>query len=494
MTEKEEQKSELLSIKEGGFDCEFLEPPPEILQTECPVCLQIIREPHQVTCCGYSYCQSCIEQIKADNKPCTKCNSEKFDDFPDKRLRNTLYAFKIRCSHKRDGCKWTGELGQLDEHLDPNPTLEKQLNVCQFVEITCSHCGDRKKRQDLANHGNNCSKRPISCEYCNDYTSHQDNVIHNHWPVCGSFPVRCPNECGSTLQRQNLDSHVAKECPLTTINCDFHHMGGCAVKLSRQNMPEHLRENLITHISLLASSHAKQQDEIKQITQEKKNMKSEIENLSENHRIQEAATNRIKAQCNEISAQNKYIKIDLKSLKEENSKLRQELSLLTNQVRTEVTDVLARASFPLIPSAVLVMTDFQHHKKNSDEWLSPPVYTHHQGYKLRLGVYANGHGVGEGSHVAVSVYIIKGEFDNYLKWPFRGVIWFRLLDQVKGEEHRCGSNTYDEKVSGRLCGRAREGEQLSGLGLNKFIAILKLEPKYLKNDTLHFQIHKMQLS
>ncbi len=37
-----------------GFDCEFLDPPPDILQTECPVCLQIIREPHQVTCCGKS--------------------------------------------------------------------------------------------------------------------------------------------------------------------------------------------------------------------------------------------------------------------------------------------------------------------------------------------------------------------------------------------------------------------------------------------------------
>ena len=41
-----------------GFDCEFLEPPPENLQTSCPVCLQIIREPYQVPCCGKKCCQS----------------------------------------------------------------------------------------------------------------------------------------------------------------------------------------------------------------------------------------------------------------------------------------------------------------------------------------------------------------------------------------------------------------------------------------------------
>ncbi len=236
-------------------------PPSEYIQSECPVCLQIIREPHQVTCCGKKFCKACIEHIKANKKSCPTCN-EKFSSFSDKGLKQSLYSLKVRCSHQKDGCEWTGELRQLDEHLNTDPQPEKQLDGCQFVEIDCIYnCRNQLQRRYIQNHQiKDCPKRPFGCEHCHDYKSTYDDVTNNHWPVCGSFPVPCPNQCGSTIQRQNIDSHVADECPLglTTINCDFHHVG-CAVKLPRQDMPEHLRENLLTHISLLATSHAKQQ-------------------------------------------------------------------------------------------------------------------------------------------------------------------------------------------------------------------------------------------
>ena len=36
------------------------------------------------------------------------------------------------------------------------------------------------------------------------------------------------------------------------------------------------------------------------------------------------------------------------------------------------------------------MTDFEKHKESSDKWFSPPFYTHTQGYKMCIAVYANG--------------------------------------------------------------------------------------------------------
>ncbi len=90
-----------------GFDCEFVKPPPsEYVQSECPVCLQIIREPHQVTCCGKKFCKACIEHIRAIQKPCPTCNEE-FSSFADKGLKQSLYSLKVRCSHQKDGCEWT---------------------------------------------------------------------------------------------------------------------------------------------------------------------------------------------------------------------------------------------------------------------------------------------------------------------------------------------------------------------------------------------------
>ncbi len=185
--------------------------------------------------------------------------------------------------------------------------------------------------------------------------------------------------------------HVADECPLTTINCDFHHVG-CAVKLPRQDMPEHLRENLLTHISLLATSHAKQQDKIT-------------------------------------------------SLEAENRILKTKINELEPMLRTAPPIVNSRP----LGAPVLTMTNFQQHKRDDDIWYSPPVYTHHQGYKICLGVRASGWRTGERTHISVFVHFMRGEFDDSLKWPFRGVISYQLLDQVNGEDHKTDTNTYDDK-------------------------------------------------
>ena len=211
----------------GGFDCEFVEPPPEVFQSECPVCLQIIRDPYQVTCCGYSFCRSCIERIKADNKPCPTCNEKGFSDYPNKGLKRSLYAFKVRCSHQKDGCEWTGELGQFDVHLNDNPPPEKQIDGC----------------------------------------------------------------------------------PMTTISCDFAHVG-CGVAVARKDMPEHLRENLLTHTSLLAVSHAnlasysaKQQTQITELVVENDTLRRKNVNLEQRHHSLDANCNSLRGKLASLQAQ-----------------------------------------------------------------------------------------------------------------------------------------------------------------------------------------------
>ncbi len=353
---------------------------------------------------------------------------------------------KVRCSHQKDGCEWTGELGQLDEHLntDPQPEILKQLDGCKFVEIDCIYnCGNQVQRQYIHIHGTeDCPKRSFGCEHCHDYESTYDDVTNNHWPVCGSFPVPCPNQCGSTIQHQNIDSHVADECPLKAVHCDFHHVG-CAVKISRQDMPEHQRENLLTHISLLATSHAKQQAEI--------------------------------------------------------TKQKQDITRLVTELKSKTTELaplqqmLTVNSEPL-GAPVLVMTDFQQHKRDGDDWHTPPVYTHHQGYKICLNVYAKNQGTGNRKYISVFVHFMRGEFDNSLKWPFRGAISIQLLDQVNGKDHRKGTIAYDDKTPNMHGSRMTDGKTpKAGWGYLKFIAHSELEPKYLQNDTLLFQIHKVEL-
>ncbi len=141
---------------------------------------------------------------------------------------------------------------------------------------------------------------------------------------------------------------------------------------------------------------------------------------------------------------------------------------------------------PILPTT-LTMTDFEQHRAHNAYWYSLPVYTQ-QGYKICLTVDANGWGPGKGTHVSVFVYFKTGEFDNSLKWPFRGVISVQLLDQVNGEDHKTHTFTCDDETPDEYCTIVTDLGRSAGRGTYEFIAHTELEPKYLRNNTLLFQI------
>ena len=238
-----------MSDIEGGYDCDFVEEPPKAVQSECPVCLLVLREPYQVNCCGYGFCKVCIEKIKASNKSCPCCKSEDFNHFHDKRLKRSLSELKVNCIKLKDGCTWAGELGDLDKHINMDPSNNKLLEGCNFVEIPCSYCSKPTKRFEIAEHQRDCPKRPFSCKYCKEYHSCYEDVTTNHWSKCLSYPVSCPNECGLTFKRLCLNDHLADSCELAVVDCNFR-FAGCDVQLPRKEMFEHLGNSYVKHLSL----------------------------------------------------------------------------------------------------------------------------------------------------------------------------------------------------------------------------------------------------
>ena len=284
-----------------GFDCQFIENPPEDLQSHCPVCRLVLREPYVVDCCGQRFCQACIKQIEANEKPCPICNKADFSAISDKRLQRSLYALGVRCSHEKEGCQWTGKLGELDDHLNENPSPDEQPVGCGFVEIGCIHCSALLLRPNITAHQNEeCRLRPFSCIYCRSYKSSYEDVVNDHWQVCDSYPMSCPNQCGVDPERQNLEHHVSKDCPLTVVNCDFHY-AGCEVQLPRNDMPAHLAENLVVHMSILATQNQK-------IFKENVKLKEELADFRQ----------KLEVQHEEMDQQSQMIS-------EENVKLKEEL-------------------------------------------------------------------------------------------------------------------------------------------------------------------------
>ena len=241
----------------GGYDCDFVEKPPEAIQAECPVCLLILKEPCLISYCGHKFCRECIERVKKDDKPCPLCGEQDFTFMRERGLERFLKGLEVWCAHKDEGCEWKGELGKLQEHVNQDPCTSPglQLNGCEFVAAECMYkCGEWFQRCHIATHQKEqCKKRSFTCEYCRDYASTFEDVTETHYRQCGKYPVACPNDCGThKMERQDLEGHLRDKCPLALVDCPFHY-AGCETKLPHKDMPEHMKET-VTHLTLLATA------------------------------------------------------------------------------------------------------------------------------------------------------------------------------------------------------------------------------------------------
>ena len=508
----------------GGYECEFVEKPPEVLQTDCSVCLQILREPHIVSCCGYSFCKTCIERVQAKRKPCPLCVESEFTILHDKRLQRSLNELSVRCVFQKDGCGWIDKLGALDKHLNVYPNPETRLAGCGFIVLGCEHCEESIQRCLIEEHeSEQCPKRPFSCDYCRDYESTFEDVANNHWPTCKCYPVPCPNGCTPyTVERQHLEHHITTECPLTKVECEFSY-AGCKVTLPRKEMSDHIRENPLDHIRLLAVHNGllaahnqklaakiveKDEQIMKVITDLEATvdeLKDKNQELEDRFKLEVGAIEDLEYQHTAIVEENKALKKQLRKNQEESSNATCRLSLKVDSLGRKVVgqetrtmteakkrreEMVALQSHLHIAPIELIMPEFMLHKQNSDCWFSPPFYTHPRGYKMCLSVYANGHGDSKGTHVSVFARLMRGEFDDHLKWPFQGQVTVAIQNQLEDSNHITTTIGFTDDKTGRVTA----GERAPiGRGKPTFIAHTDLyKPakncEYLKYNSLHFRI------
>ena len=140
----------------------------------------------------------------------------------------------------------------------------------------------------------------------------------------------------------------------------------------------------------------------------------------------------------------------------------------------------------------IVMTEFEKHKKAGDWWYSStPTLEGTRCACLWLQVAM----VVVKAHVSVFCYLNRGEYDDQLKWPFRGDITIQLLNQSSDEGHWEWTDQFDDRVADEYAGRVVGKERATGgWGKPLFIAHNKLNTEnkeYLKNDCLKFRILKI---
>ena len=498
----------------GGYDCEFVEPPPSVLQTECSVCLQILKEPCLISCCGHKFCRECIERIEKDKKPCALCNESDFTFMRERALERSLKDLEVWCSYRKEGCEWKGKLGKLEEHLNRDPSPENQLNGCQFMAAVCTQkCGEWFQRRHITTHETQqCKKRPYSCDYCRDYHSTFEDVIEVHYPQCGKYPVACPNDCDVyKFERQKLESHLKEQCPLVLVDCPFGY-AGCETQLPRKDMPEHIKEN-VTHLTLMATTTQRLLKENQELQQ--KAIEREDESRKNMAAVQ-ASLQELNTKCNSLVKENQKLRSENDELKKgmktinekhnslvtlhttESKKTDIKLQELLNKQQVTENEVGALKEAAQKQKHPLFPVDYHVKQTNKAVNLSP-FYTHPHGYRMCVCVAPNGNGDGEGTHVSIYTCMMQGSFDNYLKWPFRGAITIQIVNQVGDHNHVERIIDYNDETADDTAGRITGKKGALGWGKPQFLAHNELQynaerqTQYLKDNTLHIRIIEVAL-
>ena len=132
------------------------------------------------------------------------------------------------------------------------------------------------------------------------------------------------------------------------------------------------------------------------------------------------------------------------------------------------------------------------------EVTSRTFYTQPHGYRMCICLYSHGTEVGKGTHVSIFTYMMRGPFDDHLKWLFRGIVTIQLVNQAGDHDHfektiRYTDTTPDVYIS-RVTGSDMAGRER---GYTQYLSHADLgynaarKTQYLKDDHLIVRVVKV---
>jgi len=62
------------------------------------------------------------------------CRKEIFEVKENKSMKRSLSQLEVFCTHRKVGCRWTGELGKLQAHLDETDHSSESLQHENTIE------------------------------------------------------------------------------------------------------------------------------------------------------------------------------------------------------------------------------------------------------------------------------------------------------------------------------------------------------------------------
>ena len=491
---------------------DFTELPPD--KVLCPSCSKVFRNPHATTCCRTTYCRKCLDTAR--DRSCPKCRAGEWDyqfDGDSQRLVNELY---VRCLHVSDGCLWFGHLEQLPNHIS-----RENSGGCIFVTLGCPHsCGEKFSRKNLKDHvASRCRKRPYSCEHCGETDGVYEDVETNHFPLCSKYPVPCPNKCPlKTVPRSSLDNHIKRDCEYQgNIPCPFS-FAGCKAKLQRKMIITHLEKNIGMHLMQMSSAFSDNKKDVDEKLESLPSLVAAVtasSSSSSSTKMDEDLQDILKSKDAEIRKLKNEMR-DLRREREENDmqlqklldKARHSLELqeqrlsLVEQQNHALTQNLSvlRQFLPNPLPITFTINKFDQLRQANKWWYSRPFFSHVAGYKLGMFVFCNGVLDGKNTHISVFLYLVRGEYDNDLDWPFQGSVTIHLINQRGDRQHYQKVIRFTEDTPLAVSNRVTESEMAKeGNGPTQFISQADLtynqqkDTEYVRDDCLKIRVTSIHI-
>ena len=139
---------------------------------------------------------------------------------------------------------------------------------------------------------------------------------------------------------------------------------------------------------------------------------------------------------------------------------------------------------------VVKMSEFTKKKRKGIHWYSEPFFTQPNGYKMQMKVLPNGDvGRPSGSHLSVSLYVMKGPHDEQLEWPMKGEYEVKLLNQNSDSMHHSVTSSINVDNSYKPTGTRNK---YAAWYSKMFIShdALTATKHFLKGDNIYFRVCK----
>ena len=425
--------------KTVGYEYEFVDQVPKYYF--CKQCKHVAREAGISSCCGEVMCKDCVDVIIQDKKPCPSCEDSNITSYPQVKYQRKIIALEVHCTMKNLGCEWTGQLQHLNAHLDVT------TGDCQYVDVECpKKCVRKVQKRNVDTHlANECPNRDYRCPHCNFENKY--HVVSDHFDVCPYYPLACPNRCGATFERDDLQDHM-KMCRLEEVQCVFGG-AGCQAKFIRENEDEHMDQNTQKHLALMPAAtlrisqdferKLREQQEVfeKKLEQNDKQIKRNEQKLQDQQEVFEKklvdkdeqvkhVEQKLEKQGQEfqeqLGGQQKEFQQQLQQRDDQIRKVQEQIKMiqLKNEELQQLVERNSQQMLPMInkmqsytdkciPPYDITFSNYRQVKARGSFIDSPPMYTHPRGYKFRLRLWPNPCGDGKRTHVSVLVNSLKGD-------------------------------------------------------------------------------------